>query len=554
MPDFTSPLSNSSDSVGFARLSDPELNKATAFTEDERDRLSLHGLLPPAYEDSDRQIERIFTQIDRKHDDLERYIFLVGLEAENQSLFYQLIQSDPGRFLPLVYTPTVGEACEKYGHIFRRPRGLYLSSLAEHPFDRAFANWPKRDVRVFCVTSGERILGLGDLGANGIGIATGKLQLYSACGGVPPAWLLPAHIDFGTNNDDLRADPLYLGLRKPRVNAQDVDRLVDHMLADLDQCFPGCMVHFEDWSGADALRLLDRYSTTRCVFNDDIQGTGAMALAAIETALRIMDGDLREQKILFLGAGSAAIGIARVVRAAMIEGGMQADDAKTRLAMFDLNGLVVRSRDDLSSHQAEFALDQDGIAGLEESIIELKPTVLIGVSGAAGAFNEKIIRAMAAINDRPIILALSNPKKHSECTAEDAYRHSAGKALFAAGSPFDPVDFGGTRHEPAQANNMVVFPGIGLAVTATRAKRVTNTMLLASARAVSALVSDDDLEVGRLLPPINDILQTSFTVARAVTECIFAEDLADCDRPQDIAAFLRAAQFDPSYENKGVST
>ncbi|MDC0886197.1 NAD-dependent malic enzyme [Altererythrobacter sp.] len=530
------------------RLTDHALNKATAFTPEERDKYGLHGLLPPVYEDGARQIARVLAQIERKRDDLERYIYLVGLEAENEQLFYQLLQTDPARFLPLVYTPTVGRACSEYGHIFRRPRGMYLSRLKEERFDRAFANWPHRDVRVLCVTSGERILGLGDLGANGIGIPIGKLQLYTACAGVHPDWLMPAHIDFGTNNDDLRADPLYLGLREKRPEAKVVDRAVGDMLADMDAAFPGCMIHFEDWAGTDALRLLDLFGDKRPCFNDDIQGTGSMTLAALEGALKVTGAPLCDQRILFLGGGSAATGIARVLTAAMVEDGLGEDDARSRIAMFDLEGLLVTSRSDLNDYQAEYAVDEKPETDFAKAIARLKPTAIIGVSGAGGAFDEKVIGAMAKVNERPIIFALSNPRSNSECTAQQAYEYSGGRALFASGSPFDPVELGENCFEPAQANNMVVFPGLGLAVTATSAKRVTNTMLLAAAHAVANCVDDDDRAAGRLLPPVDDIIHTSFAVARAVAECIFAEGLTDAERPDDLVAFLRAAQYDPSYE------
>lgn len=540
-------LSRAKDLHGTDRLSDPALNKATAFTAAERDLYGLHGLIPPAYEDASRQIERVLAQIERKRDDLERYIYLVGLEAENERLFYQVIRSDPARYLPLVYTPTVGEACQQYGHIFRRPRGLYLSRLDEEYYDRAFANWPHRDVRAFCVTSGERILGLGDLGANGIGIPIGKLQLYTACGGVSPDWLMPAHIDFGTDNDDLRADPLYLGLREKRCATNAMDKAVDEMLAKLDVAFPGCLMHFEDWAGADALRLLDRYRDERCVFNDDIQGTGAMALAAILSALEITGGKLLDQRVLFLGAGSAAIGIARVLHAAMVEAGAGKNEARKQITMFDLEGLVVEGRDDLSDHQRQFAQDRQAEHDFVSAIEAMEPTAIVGVSGAGGAFDAEVIGAMSRINDRPIILALSNPKANSECTAEEAYEHSDGKALFASGSPFDPVERDGQCFKPAQANNMVIFPGLGLAVTATKAYRVTDTMLLAAANGVADCVSEDDRAAGRLLPPVPDIVETSFKVARTVAECIFAHGLTDEKVPDDLVAFLRAAQYDPAY-------
>jgi malate dehydrogenase (oxaloacetate-decarboxylating)(NADP+) len=470
---------------GIDLLRDPQLNKSTAFTEAERESLGLTGLLPAAIDNEETQVERALKQFGQKPTDLERYIFLIQLLDANETLFYRVLMSDPARFLPILYSPTVGEACLKFGHIFRRPHGLYVSLDHKGRVKEVLRNWPVKDVRVICVTSGERILGLGDLGANGMGIPIGKLQLYTACAGVPPHYLLPMHLDFGTNNQELLRDPLYLGLRHPRIGTAERDELVEELVQATQEVFPGCCVHFEDWAGVDAVRLLARYRDRVCCYNDDIQGTAGMVLAGIQSALRVTGGKLSEQRFVFLGAGSAAVGIAELIASAMTLDSLTIDEARGRISLFDIIGLVESSRTDLLDFQKPYAHPHEPSGDFVSAIESLKPTALIGVSTKGKAFTRQVVEAMARINRRPIIFPLSNPTDHAECTAEEAYRWSEGRALFAAGVSFPPVRFGDKMLIPGQGNNMYVFPAVGLAIVATRARRVTDELFVVAARAVA---------------------------------------------------------------------
>ncbi len=532
---------------GIDLLRDPHLNKATAFTEAEREALGLTGLLPAGVDTEENQVQRALQQLGQKPTDLERYIYLIQLLEANETLFYRVLMSEPARFLPLVYAPTVGEACLKFGHIFRRPRGLYISLKQRGRIRDVLRNWPEKDVRVICATSGERILGLGDLGANGMGIPIGKLQLYTACAAVPPHYLLPVHIDFGTNNRELLADPLYLGLRQPRVGTGERDDLVEEFVQAVQEVFPGCCIHFEDWAGVDAVRLLARYRDRVCCFNDDIQGTAGMALAGILSAVRVTGGALRDQRILFLGAGSAAIGMADLIAVAMTMEGLSAEEARARIWLFDVQGLIEPSHTDLLDFQKPYAHAHAPSTDFVAAIESLRPTAIIGVSTKGKAFTRPAIEAMARINRRPIIFALSNPTDHAECTAEEAYGWSEGRALFAAGVAFPPVRYDGKTLVPGQGNNMYIFPAVGLAVYATRARRITDAMFVAAARGVAEQVQRADLDAGLLYPPQSAILQTELRTAERVAEVIFARGLAGVGRPADLRAFLEGQLYNPEY-------
>jgi malate dehydrogenase (oxaloacetate-decarboxylating)(NADP+) len=532
---------------GIDLLRDPHLNKSTAFTAGEREMLGLTGLLPAGVDNQENQVRRVLQQLGQKTTDLERYIGLIALLDTDETLFYKVVMSDPARFLPIIYAPTVGEACLKFGHIFRRPRGMYLSLQHRGRVREVLRNWPTKDVRVICATSGERILGLGDLGANGMGIPIGKLQLYTACAAVPPQYLLPMHVDFGTNNQALLNDPLYLGLRQPRIPTAELDEFVAEFVQAVQEVFPACCIHFEDWAGVDAVRLLRRYRDEVCCFNDDIQGTAGMALAGILTALRVTGGKLRDQRVLFLGAGSAGIGMADLIASAMTLDGLSEDQARARISLFDVNGLIEPGRTDLYDFQRPYAHPHQPSRDFVAVIESHKPTALIGVSTQGKAFNEKVVETMARINQRPIIFALSNPTDHAECTAEDAYRWSQGRALYAAGVAFPPVRYGGKIFVPGQGNNMYIFPAVGLALYATRARRVTDEMFVAAARGVAEQVTRAELDAGLLYPPQTDILQTEITTALRVTEVIFARGLAAVDRPRDLRAFLESQLYKPEY-------
>ncbi|MGA6974635.1 MAG: NAD-dependent malic enzyme [Candidatus Binatus sp.] len=532
---------------GLALLRDPRLNKSTAFTESEREALGLVGLLPEGIDSEETQIRRVHLHLLQKPNDLEKYIYLSQLQDMDETLFFRVLMSDPAQFLPLVYTPTVGEACLQFGHIMRRPKGLYLSIERKGRAREILRNWPERDVRFIVVTSGQRILGLGDLGANGMGIPIGKLALYTACAGVPPEFTLPVLIDCGTNNDSLRQDPLYLGLRRTRPAVEELDEFVEEFITAVEDEFPNCCIQFEDWAGVDAVRLLARYRERVCCFNDDIQGTAAVALAGIMGALRITAGKLSEQTFLFLGAGSAAKGIADLLTQSMVLEGTPDQGARARVWLFDVNGLVESTRNDLAEFQKPYAHTHRPCKDFVEAIESLKPTAIIGVSTVAKAFNQHVIEAMARINQRPIIFPYSNPTSHSECTAQEAYKWSEGRAIFASGSPFPPVLLDGKTYVPGQGNNVYIFPAIGLAVYATRATRVTDEMFIAAARAVAEQVTQHELDTGLIYPPQSAILDTELLAAERVAAVIFERGLARVSQPENVAQFVRSQTYKPQY-------
>jgi malate dehydrogenase (oxaloacetate-decarboxylating)(NADP+) len=528
-------------------LRNPRLNKSTAFTLAEREALGLIGLLPEQIETDAAQVQRVLQQVSLKVTNLDKYIYLSGLQDTNETLFYKVLMSDPAQFMPYVYTPTVGEACEKFGHILRRPRGLYVSITRRGRVREILENWPEKDIRFIVVTDGERILGLGDLGVNGMGIPIGKLALYTACAGVPPSICLPVTLDVGTNNDSLLTDPLYPGLRSPRVPGWEYDSFVDEFITAVQEVYPKACIQFEDFAFGHAHPLLERYREKVCCFNDDIQGTAAVALSGVLAALRITGGDLREQRFLFLGGGSAASGIADLLVKAMVQAGLSPDAARRQCWLYDIKGLITADRRDLSSFQKPFAHEHAEVGHFVAAIEDIKPTALIGVSTAARAFNRDVIQAMARLNERPIIFPYSNPVSRAECTAEEAYRWSDGRAVVATGSPFGPVQLGSKIFVPGQGNNVYIFPAMGMAIYATEARRVTDDMFITAARALAAQVTEADLAVGLIYPPQASILRTSLDVAVKVAEFIFDRGLAGVPRPPDLAAFIEAKVYRPEY-------
>jgi malate dehydrogenase (oxaloacetate-decarboxylating)(NADP+) len=532
---------------GVALLNDPARNKGTAFTPDERKRLGLEGLLPTSTDTLDRQVERVLGHLDGKPNDLERYIYLVGLSDRNETLFYRTVMSDPARFIPILYDPTVADACLAFGHIYRRARGMYITRQMKGRIAEVLRNWPQRDVRFICVSTGGRILGLGDIGANGMGIPIGKLQLYTACAAVPPECLLPVLFDIGTTNEALRADPLYLGSRDKPPSDDELDELVEEFVQAVQQVFPDCCIHFEDWKGTDAIRLLNRYADKILCYNDDIQGTASVALAGLTTALQIIDAPLTDQRILFLGAGSAGIGIAKLIAAALQDKGLSQDEARSRISMFDVDGLLEPSRASLSEAQKVYAHKAAPSKDLVKTIETLKPTVLIGVSTKGGAFNQRVVEAMSKLNERPIIFALSNPTDKAECTAEQAYNWSNGKALFAAGVQFPDVTLNGRTYHPGQANNFYIFPAVGLATYATRPRRITDECFIVAAQASADQISPDLRAKGMLFPGQDNILETEITTATRVAEFMFDEGLAQVKRPRDIRAWIEGQLYKPQY-------
>ena len=501
---------------GIEVLQDPSLNKSTAFTEDEKQKLGIVGLVPDVTETQDLQLSRVMMQLGHKPTDLDRYIYLVNLLDHNEPLFYRTIMSDPARFLPIVYDPTIGEACLKFGHIYRQTAGMYLSITRRGKVKEVLRNWPQKDIRFICVTDGGRILGLGDLGANGMGIPIGKLQLYTAAAGVPPQYLLPLYLDAGTNNEQYLNDPLYLGLRKTRPPTAELFSFVDEFVEAVQGVFPKCCIHFEDWTGVDAVHLLQRYRDKYCVYNDDVQGTAGITLAGMINAVKLKGTKLKDEKYLFLGAGSAGIGLADLLCSALVEQGMRLKDAQSQVHMFDINGLLESTRKDLVDFQRPYAHPHAPTKDFVAAIESIKPTTIIGVSTIGGAFTQKVVEAMSRINERPVILALSNPTEHAECTAEQAYTWSKGKAIYAAGVQFAPVRYDGRTFLPGQANNFYIFPAVGMAIFATQAKRVTDDMFIEAAQAVADQVSSDLLNQGLLYPLQSNILETEIQTAARV--------------------------------------
>jgi malate dehydrogenase (oxaloacetate-decarboxylating)(NADP+) len=532
---------------GLLILQDPELNRDTAFSPAERKTYLLEGLLPDVIETIVDQEKRVNLHLSVKPNDLERYIYLTSLRDRNETLFFKVLMSDPARFVPIVYDPTVGEACLKFSHIYRQSSGMYLSIKDKGRVKEVLNNWPVKDVRFICVSTGGRILGLGDLGANGMGIPLGKLQLYTACAAIPPQPLLPLLLDCGTDNEDLLKDPLYIGLRQHRPCVAELDEFVDEFVEVVQEMFPDCCVHFEDWKGTDAIRLLAKYKNKICCYDDDIQGTGAVALAGLMGALKITGEKLKDKKVLFYGAGSAGIGIANMIASAMQLEGLSEKDARANISLFDVNGLIENSRNDLSDEQKVYAHHQKATKNLIEAIKTIKPGILIGVSTIGKAFNQEVVKLMSAINDRPIIFALSNPTEHAECTAEEAYQWSDGKAIYAAGVPFGTVQLNNKTFVPGQANNYYLFPGVSLAIYATHPKIVTDELWIESAKALANLVTEDQRSKGMVFPPQSDILELSTKVASHVSGVIFKRELTALNAPEDIENWIRGMQYKPVY-------
>ncbi|HTQ69875.1 MAG TPA: NAD-dependent malic enzyme [Acidocella sp.] len=533
--------------TGYALLRNPRLNKGTAFSEAERASLGLEGLLPPRPLSLELQLARLQQELDVLDNDLQRYMLLSDLQVRNETLYYALLMSDPARFMPIVYTPTVGEACQKFDHIFRQPRGIYLPISARGRLRDILANWPQKDVRFIVVTDGERILGLGDLGVSGMGIPIGKLALYTACAGVPPQYCLPITLDVGTNNQALLDDPLYLGLRQNRVRGAEYTAFIEEFVEAVQTLYPKCCLQWEDFANPNAAPILARYRDEICTFNDDIQGTASVALAGIYGALRISGQRLTDQRFLFLGAGSAATGIAELIAQAMAMEGMEIGAARARTALFDVNGLLVNSRTDLNAFQQPFAQDHAPVTNFADAIRAFRPTGIIGVSTVPKLFNREVIEAMAQINERPIIFPYSNPTSRSECTAEEAYGWSDGRAIFASGSPFAPVEIGGKTLVPGQGNNVYIFPALGMAVFATQATRITDEMFIVAAKAVAEQVTQANLALGLIYPPQSNIFAASLHVATKVAEYIFDNNLARVERPAKVEELIRSSVYRPVY-------
>jgi malate dehydrogenase (oxaloacetate-decarboxylating)(NADP+) len=533
---------------GTALLRDPALNKGTAFSEQEREVLGLRGLLPPHVATQEEQVARVLENFDRLLTPLSKYIMLSSLLDRNEALFFRVVMDHADTMMPIIYTPTVGLACQQFGHIYRRPRGLFITAQDRGRIAQVMRNWPHRETAMIVVTDGERILGLGDLGANGMGIPIGKLSLYTACAGLHPWKCLPIMLDVGTNNEALLVDPLYLGLRQRRLIGTAYDELVEEFIAATQEVFPGVIVQFEDFANHNAFRLLQRYRDRVSCFNDDIQGTAAVAVAGILSALRVTGVALREQTFLCLGAGEAATGISDLLVSAMVEEGLDEAAARARCWMVDSKGLVVAGRGELAEHKRPYAHAHAQIPDFIGAVRALRPTAIIGVGAVPGAFDADVVREMSRINQRPIVFALSNPTSKAECTALQAYEWSDGRALYASGSPFDPVTLPDGRHfVPRQGNNSYIFPGVGLALVVVGATRVTDTMFLAAARTLARCTTQADLDQGSLYPPLSAVRDVSARIAADVADIALRDGLASIERPADVERAIRAEMYDPTY-------
>jgi malate dehydrogenase (oxaloacetate-decarboxylating)(NADP+) len=534
--------------AGSLLLNNPQLNKGTAFSEVERAALGLRGLLPPRVFTLKEQVARALTNIRGKSTALDKYVYLSTLQTRNEVLFYRVVLDHLEEIMPIIYTPTVGQACLEYGTILGAPRGLFLSIKDKGRVESVLRNWPHREARLIVVTDGERILGLGDLGAMGMGIPVGKLALYTACAGLHPYYTLPITLDVGTNNPKVGDDPFYVGLRQNRVRGAEYEEFIDEFVKAVQVVFPRALIQFEDFGNSTAFGILEKYRNHALCFNDDIQGTASVALAGILGALRLTGKRLTEQKLLFLGAGEAGTGIGELFVAAAREEGMSDAGARARCWFVDSKGLVVKSRTDLQAHKKPFAHAHAPIADLAAAVEAIAPTALIGVAGAGPAFTRPIIETMARLNQRPIIFALSNPTSKAECTAENAYAWTGGRAVFASGSPFAPVTIDGKTYVPGQGNNVYIFPGIGLGALAFGVRQVTDSMFLAAARMVAGLVEDGDLAQGRVFPSLTRIREVSTRIAVAVGEIAYKDGLTSLPRPTDLAAYVKERMFVPEYE------
>jgi len=531
---------------GMALLRDPLLNRGTGFTEQERDALGLRGLLPAHVLSMQAQAERVLTNLRRLPNDLEKYVALNALHDRNEALFFRVVADNIDEIQPLIYTPTVGLACQRFGHIFQRPRGLFIGANDRGRIADLLRNWPY-PAKLIVVTDGERILGLGDLGANGMGIPVGKLSLYAACAGIHPTLCLPVMLDVGTNNEALLNDPYYVGLRQKRITGAAYDEFVDEFVTAARAVFPGVLIQFEDFANQQAFHLLHKYRDKICVFNDDIQGTAAVALAGLFSAMRTTGGKLRDQKILFLGAGEAATGIADLVVSAMMADGLSEAEARLRVWLVDSRGLVVKNRAGLTEHKQRYAHEHAPVGDFLTAIRTLKPTAIIGVAAVGGTFTPEVLQTMAQINKQPIIFALSNPTSKAECSAEEAYRHTGGRALFACGSPYDPVTLDGKTFVPRQGNNSYIFPGVGLGAIVSGTRLVTDEMFMAAAHTLADLVSEADIKQGSLYPALPRIREVSVQIAVAVAKVAYDRGLAEGVPPNDLLGYVQSQMYDPRY-------
>jgi malate dehydrogenase (oxaloacetate-decarboxylating)(NADP+) len=534
------------DKKGYALLNDSAKNKSTAFSREERQSQGLRGLLPYSTSSLEIQTSRALASLRRKTEDIEKYIFLLSLQDRSEPVFYRLVIDHIDEIMPLIYTPTVGQACKEFAKIFRKPRGFYITPEDKGDIREMLDNWPEDEVRVIVVTDGQRILGLGDLGANGMGISIGKLSLYCACAGIHPSQCLPVMLDVGTNNEELLNDPMYLGYPHKRIEGQAYLDLVDEFIQAVQDRYPRVLVQFEDFLTPNAFKLLDIYRDKILCFNDDIQGTAAVTLAGVFASTRVTGHDYKDLRIMFLGAGSAATVIAFLRVAAFIEEGLSEADARQRLWFVNSRGLVVKSTEKLLTHVMPYAHDHDPM-GFVDAIKEIKPHVLIGATGMPNTFTQEVVETMSEINERPAIFALSNPTSRAECTAEQAYEWSKGKVIFTSGSPFGVVNYGGKEYRPGQGNNSYVFPGIGMGAVACNASVINDEMFLSSVKALAEQVSQESLDAGTLYPPLCDIREVSLEIAVALAEKAYECGVAQDPKPDNLRETIQGLMYDPKY-------
>lgn len=536
---------------GYSLLRDPHHNKGLAFTEKERDAHYIRGLLPPVVMSQELQEKKILHNLRQYQVPLQKYTALMDLAERNERLFYKLLIDNVEELLPVIYTPTVGEACQKYGSIFQRPQGLYISLKEKGKILEVLKNWPERSVQVIVVTDGERILGLGDLGCQGMGIPVGKLALYTALGGVRPSSCLPITIDVGTNNQQLLDNEFYIGLRQRRATGKEYADLLHEFMCAVKQNYgEKVLIQFEDFANHNAFDLLAKYGTTHLVFNDDIQGTAVVVLAGLVGALKLIGGTLGDHKFLFLGAGEAGTGIAELIALEMSnQTKAPVEETRKNIWLVDSKGLIVSSRKDSLQHfKKPWAHEHAPVTTLLDAVKAIKPTILIGTSGVGGTFTKEVVEAMAEFNEKPLILALSNPTSQSECTAEQAYTWTQGRAIFASGSPFDPVEYNGKVHIPGQSNNAYIFPGLGLGLVISGAIRVQDAMFLAASEALAGQVTKENFDKGMIYPTFTNIRKISAHIAANVAAKAYELGLATrLPRPENLLKYAESCMYTPNY-------